>query len=119
MARLDGPPVLGRAPAHRLQAEGRRRREAETLHLEPGANVRAVRYQETSSWDSVAHLQLIDAVEQEFGVVIDGEWTSTLVDYEAFRRLIGESSSTADPSSPDGKDSGQPSIGDRNSDFVV
>ncbi len=62
---------------------------AETLSLPPDGVEQAV-YGETPSWDSVAHLLLMNAIEERLGVTLSGEDVSSMTDYASVRRVLAE-----------------------------
>lgn len=60
------------------------------LELPEGADVRAVRQVNQSSWDSLAHVSLVLAVESEFNLSIDMADSVELTSYEAFELFLEE-----------------------------
>ena len=62
---------------------------AETLVL-PADEVPQAAYGQTPSWDSVAHLLLMAAIEEHLGVSLAGEDVSAMTDHAAIRRILSE-----------------------------
>jgi acyl carrier protein len=60
----------------------------DVLELEPGTDLSTVRYRDTVTWDSVAHVEILIAIEDAFGLQIDGEDASKLLDYAAICDLV-------------------------------
>ncbi len=64
---------------------------ARTLDLPAGTDYRTLEYRRETRWDSVAHLQLIVELEQEFGVTIGNEDVLRMTSYrdilDVLRRL--------------------------------
>ena len=42
------------------------------------------------NWDSIKHLQLIMALEEEFNVTIDGEHAAEMLNYSLIQNIINE-----------------------------
>ncbi len=59
-----------------------------TLELPPDADVTEVRQLGVESWDSLAHVSLMLAIEGEFGVSIDVADQIQLTSYAAIRRYL-------------------------------
>lgn len=53
----------------------------ETLELPEGASVEALAYQKHPSWDSVAHMRLIAALETVFDIMLE---TDQILDMSSF-----------------------------------
>ena len=62
---------------------------AETLNLSPG-EIEQAAYGETPSWDSVAHLLLMNAIEERLGVTLSGEDVSSMTDYMSIQQVLTE-----------------------------
>jgi acyl carrier protein len=62
---------------------------AEALSIPPSDAAQAA-YAETPSWDSVAHLMLMNDIEQRFGLSLAGSDVSEMTDYQSIRRILGE-----------------------------
>jgi acyl carrier protein len=58
------------------------------LDLPPGSDPTGSAQGETASWDSLAHVSLVAAIEAEFGVSIDAGDSLALVSYEAVRKYL-------------------------------
>jgi acyl carrier protein len=58
------------------------------LELGPGTDPETVLYKEESRWDSVAHLQLITALEAEFEIVIGNEDVLHMTSFAAILELV-------------------------------
>jgi acyl carrier protein len=70
--------------------------DSDTLHsvfrselmLPPDVDLATIAYGRTESWDSVAHMQLILALEEAFGIALDGDDVVAMSTYgEVFRIL--------------------------------
>jgi acyl carrier protein len=60
------------------------------LRLEQGSDVTGVRQLNTPSWDSLAHVSLVAAVESEFGIAIETADSLTLTSYPAVKLYLEE-----------------------------
>ena len=58
------------------------------LGLSQDANVSHLELGGTSNWDSVAHIQLVAAIEDELDVVLDGDDIVAMTSYAATRDLL-------------------------------
>lgn len=58
------------------------------LELPDGADVTACRQGVTPTWDSMAHVTLVAAMEGEFGLAIDAADSLSLTSYEAARQYL-------------------------------
>jgi acyl carrier protein len=67
-----------------------RLREAFTsaLELAPDADHEALAYRETPTWDSVAHMQLIVAIEGVFDVMLETEEVLALSSFPEARNIL-------------------------------
>ncbi len=45
----------------------------------------SVRYRETEGWSSVAHMQLVAAIEDTFGIMLD---TDDVIDMSSFEKAV-------------------------------
>jgi acyl carrier protein len=61
-----------------------------TLDLPPEADVTRARQLGVESWDSLAHVSLMLAIEGEFGISIDVADQITLTSFPAIRRYLEE-----------------------------
>jgi len=57
----------------------------ETFELTEPVEWSGVRYRETKAWTSVAHMQLVAAIEDLFGIMLD---TDDVIDMSSFERAI-------------------------------
>jgi acyl carrier protein len=60
------------------------------LSLGPDSDVTAARQLNTPSWDSLAHVLLVAALESEFGISVDIADSLTLTSYRAVRLYLEE-----------------------------
>ena len=60
------------------------------LQLEDGANVQGVRQINQPSWDSLAHVSLMAAIESEFNLAIDTADSMDLTSFEAVALYLEE-----------------------------
>ena len=60
----------------------------QTLDLDPGTDLETLSYRSTASWDSVAHLELLIALEEEFGFVFTPDELMDMTDYPAVREVV-------------------------------
>ena len=58
------------------------------FELPPSADVLACRQANTPSWDSMAHVSLVAAIEGEFGLTIDAGDSLALTSYESVRLYL-------------------------------
>ncbi len=72
--------------------ELRRLRDAfrTSLDLPPDAEVDDLRYQDNEKWDSLAHMSLVAAIEDEFSVMIDTDDVINLSSFKEAVRILGE-----------------------------
>jgi acyl carrier protein len=73
-------------------AELRGLREAfrTSLDLPADAEVDDLRYQDNEKWDSLAHMSLIAAIEDEFAVMLDTDDVINLSSFKEAVRILGE-----------------------------
>ncbi|HWH01417.1 MAG TPA: acyl carrier protein [Pilimelia sp.] len=60
------------------------------LELPPDAAVDDLRYQGNDKWDSLAHMALVAAIEDEFSVMIDTDDVVNLSSFAEARRILGK-----------------------------
>jgi acyl carrier protein len=60
------------------------------LELAPGVDVTRAHQGNVASWDSLAHVSLMLALESEFGLIIGMRDQLELTSYEAIRRYVAE-----------------------------
>ncbi len=60
---------------------------AETLGIPPN-ELESATYGETASWDSVAHLLLMNAIEERFELSLAGADVSEMTDYRSIRDIL-------------------------------
>lgn len=48
-------------------------------------DVKGLKYQDVDAWDSVGHMGLVAAIEQDFGVTLD---TDDIIDFSSFEKGI-------------------------------
>jgi acyl carrier protein len=53
-----------------------------TLDLNDGMDVESLKYQDIPQWDSIGHMSLVVAIEDEFDVQLD---TEQVIDMSSFR----------------------------------
>jgi acyl carrier protein len=63
---------------------------ADVLEIDPGAISEGTSPQTIEAWDSVAHLNLVLALESEFGVQFDAEEIPELVSFQILRDRLSE-----------------------------
>lgn len=56
-----------------------------TLELDEGTDVENLAYREIEAWDSVGHMTLVAAIEDEFDVQLD---TDQVIDLSSFRVAV-------------------------------
>ena len=59
----------------------------ESLDLD-AAPLADIAYGETASWDSVAHLMLASAIEEGFGITLEGDDVVAMTDHAAIIRIL-------------------------------
>ena len=67
------------------------------LELGPEADVRRVHQASVASWDSLAHVSLMLALEGEFGVTIGMHDQLQLTSYDAIRRYLADHAGNGGP----------------------
>ena len=60
------------------------------LELPPGSDPTVSAHGQTASWDSLAHVSLVAAIEAEFDVTIDAGDSMSLTSYEATRQFLAD-----------------------------
>jgi acyl carrier protein len=60
------------------------------LELEPDAPTDDLHYQKTEQWDSLAHMALVAAIEDEFSVMIDTDDVINLASFSDAVRILGK-----------------------------
>lgn len=60
------------------------------LDLPPSSDPRSAAQGETPSWDSMAHVSLVAAIEAEFNVTIDAGDSLALTSYDAARQYLAD-----------------------------
>ncbi|GAB1689104.1 acyl carrier protein [Krasilnikovia sp. M28-CT-15] len=60
------------------------------LDLPAGAVVDELHYQDNEKWDSLAHMSLIAALEDEFSVMIDTEDVINMSSFAEAMRILGK-----------------------------
>ena len=58
--------------------------------VNPGQDVTRLSRENTEQWDSLAHVQLVMAIESELGITLDAAEQLRMVDYGATARLLVE-----------------------------
>ncbi len=62
----------------------------EALGLPDTADLSGIAYGKTDGWDSVAHMQLVAAIENAFGIMLETDDVIAMSDYAAVRRILRE-----------------------------
>jgi acyl carrier protein len=60
------------------------------FNVNPGQDVTRLSRENTEQWDSLAHVQLVMAIESELGITLDAAEQLRMVDYGATARLLEE-----------------------------
>ena len=60
------------------------------LGLTDSTDVQSIAWGQTEEWDSVAHMQLVAALEATFGIMIDTDDVIAMSDYAEIRRIVSE-----------------------------
>lgn len=60
------------------------------LELPPSSDPTAAAQGKTPTWDSMAHVSLVAAIEAEFGATIDAGDSLSLTSYEATRQFLAD-----------------------------
>jgi len=60
------------------------------LDLPPSSDPTTAAQGQTPTWDSMAHVSLVSAIEAEFGVTIDAGDSLALISYEAARQYLAD-----------------------------
>ena len=63
---------------------------AQALDLEPALVVDTLRYAEIPAWDSMAHMALVAAIEEAFGIMIDAEDVIDMSSFEVAKRIVAK-----------------------------
>jgi acyl carrier protein len=62
----------------------------DALGLQDSTDVHSIAWGQTEEWDSVAHMQLVAALEVTFGIMIDTDDVIAMSDYSEIRRIVNE-----------------------------
>jgi len=60
----------------------------DALELDDDADLSDMAYGSSPAWDSVAHLQLLTAIEDALGIELEGDDVVSATSYSAFCRII-------------------------------
>ena len=60
----------------------------QTLLLDDDCDLARVTYGETEEWDSIAHMQLVAAIESAFDVMLDTDEVISMSDFAIARNLL-------------------------------
>jgi acyl carrier protein len=60
----------------------------DSLVLPESTDVHSIAWGQTAEWDSVAHMQLVAALEATFGIMIDTDDVIAMSDYSEIRRIM-------------------------------
>jgi acyl carrier protein len=60
------------------------------LALASATDVRSIAWGQTAEWDSVAHMQLVAALEAAFGIMIDTDDVIAMSNYDEICRIVGQ-----------------------------
>jgi acyl carrier protein len=60
------------------------------LGLPPNLDLATIAYGKLDEWDSVAHMQLVVAIENAFGIMIETDDVIAMSDYNAIQRILRE-----------------------------
>lgn len=63
---------------------------AEALDLGDGVNVDALTYRGIEAWDSVGHMSLVAAIEDEFDIELETDQVIDLSSFSVARKLVAE-----------------------------
>jgi acyl carrier protein len=58
------------------------------LGLPDGEDLSTLAYGRTEYWDSVAHMQLVAAIENEFGIMMETDDVIAMSSYEVARQIL-------------------------------
>ena len=81
----DTDPKAPMTPEAQLQAAF-----VEALGLPAGFDVSTAAYRVTRQWDSVAHMQLIGAIELAFDIMLDTDEVIGMSSYQRAREIVGK-----------------------------
>lgn len=56
--------------------------------LDEGADLAAMAYGTIDAWDSLAHMQLVAALETEFGIMLNADEVIEMSDYGVVRKIL-------------------------------
>jgi acyl carrier protein len=61
-----------------------------SLDLPPDAEVDGLHYQDNDKWDSLAHMSLVAAIEDEFSVMIETDDVINMSSFHEAMRILGK-----------------------------
>ncbi|MCA2214442.1 acyl carrier protein [Jidongwangia harbinensis] len=67
-----------------------------SLDLAPDAPVDDLQYQDNAQWDSLAHMSLVAAIEDEFDIMIDTDDVINMSSFAEAVRILGKYGVTFD-----------------------
>lgn len=62
----------------------------QSLDLPPDYPVEGLRYRDSENWDSLAHMSLCAAIEDEFGVMLNTDDVINISSFPAAVRILGK-----------------------------
>ncbi len=61
---------------------------AKTFKISPGEAEKDLTMPEVAGWDSLTHMDLIVAIEQEFNIQLSGDDIADMLSFEAIRQTV-------------------------------
>ncbi len=58
------------------------------LELEADVDLASISYRDTPAWDSVAHLQLLTAIEEEYELTLEPDELMAMTNYASIRAVV-------------------------------
>jgi len=62
----------------------------EALGLSPATDVTKLEYRSIPEWDSVAHMQLVNAIERRFGVMLETDDVIGMSSFEVAKTVLAK-----------------------------
>jgi acyl carrier protein len=59
-----------------------------SLDLGPDVDLAGIAYGQTEAWDSVAHMQMVAAIEEAFGIMLDTDDVIGMSNYAIARQIL-------------------------------
>ena len=70
------------------------------LHISQNTDYESLRFANSPEWDSIAHMQLITAIEEEFGIMIDTNDMLAMNSYPKAKEIVKKNNPSLESTTP-------------------